>query len=148
GLFVDYPSDRATRRGSCILIHIWSAPDIGTAGCVGLPEDRVRVLQSFLERVRCLLSCRKLRFTVSPAACRRQASVLLRSLPGIDRRTGSSRRTQASGMLLPGAWALRITYAAVSGVAGGGCVTCAAEPSCKRLCDLCSRTELYQEMQR
>jgi hypothetical protein len=33
GLFVDYPSDRATRRGSCILIHIWSAPDTGTAGC-------------------------------------------------------------------------------------------------------------------
>jgi hypothetical protein len=27
GLFVDYPSDRATRRGSCILIHIWS--DVG-----------------------------------------------------------------------------------------------------------------------
>jgi len=47
GLFVDYPSDRATRRGSCILIHIWSAPDTGTAGCIGLPEERVRALQDF-----------------------------------------------------------------------------------------------------
>jgi L,D-peptidoglycan transpeptidase YkuD (ErfK/YbiS/YcfS/YnhG family) len=47
GLFVEYPSDRATRRGSCILIHLWSAPDIGTAGCVGLPEARVRALQDF-----------------------------------------------------------------------------------------------------
>src|SRR5215831_16147220 len=47
GLFVDYPSDRATRRGSCILIHIWSAPDRGTAGCVGLPEARVEALQEF-----------------------------------------------------------------------------------------------------
>src|SRR5258708_24346020 len=47
GLFVDYPSDRATRRGSCILIHIWSAPDRGTAGCVGLPEARVEALQDF-----------------------------------------------------------------------------------------------------
>jgi len=47
GLFVEYPSDRATRRGSCILIHIWSAPDTGTAGCIGLPEDRVRALQHF-----------------------------------------------------------------------------------------------------
>jgi L,D-peptidoglycan transpeptidase YkuD (ErfK/YbiS/YcfS/YnhG family) len=47
GLFVDYPSDRATRRGSCIFIHIWSAPDTGTAGCVGLPEARVEVLQEF-----------------------------------------------------------------------------------------------------
>jgi L,D-peptidoglycan transpeptidase YkuD (ErfK/YbiS/YcfS/YnhG family) len=47
GLFVDYPSERATRRGSCILIHIWSAPDTGTAGCIGLPEERVRALQDF-----------------------------------------------------------------------------------------------------
>jgi L,D-peptidoglycan transpeptidase YkuD (ErfK/YbiS/YcfS/YnhG family) len=47
GLFVDYPSDRATRRGSCILIHIWSAPDTGTAGCIGLPEERVLALQDF-----------------------------------------------------------------------------------------------------
>jgi len=47
GLFVDYPSDRATRRGSCMLIHIWSAPDRGTAGCVGLPEARVEALQDF-----------------------------------------------------------------------------------------------------
>src|SRR5215472_13159883 len=47
GLFVDYPSDRATRRGSCILIHIWSAHDRGTAGCIGLPEERVRALQDF-----------------------------------------------------------------------------------------------------
>jgi L,D-peptidoglycan transpeptidase YkuD (ErfK/YbiS/YcfS/YnhG family) len=47
GLFVDYPSDRATRRGSCILIHIWSAADRGTAGCVGLPEARVEALQDF-----------------------------------------------------------------------------------------------------
>jgi L,D-peptidoglycan transpeptidase YkuD (ErfK/YbiS/YcfS/YnhG family) len=47
GLFVDYPSDRATSRGSCILIHIWSAPDKGTAGCVGLPEARVEALQEF-----------------------------------------------------------------------------------------------------
>lgn len=47
GLFVDYPSERATRRGSCILIHIWNAPDTGTAGCIGLPEERVRALQDF-----------------------------------------------------------------------------------------------------
>ena len=47
GLFVDYPSDRATQRGSCIFIHIWSAPDTGTAGCVGLPEARVEALQDF-----------------------------------------------------------------------------------------------------
>ena len=47
GLFVDYPSDRVTRRGSCIFIHIWSASDMGTSGCVGLPEARVEALQEF-----------------------------------------------------------------------------------------------------
>jgi D-alanyl-D-alanine dipeptidase len=55
GLFVQYPSDRATRRGSCILIHIWSAPDLGTAGCVGLPETRVQALQDF-SRARAVLA--------------------------------------------------------------------------------------------
>jgi L,D-peptidoglycan transpeptidase YkuD (ErfK/YbiS/YcfS/YnhG family) len=55
GLFVEYPSDRATRRGSCILIHLWSAPDLGTAGCVGLPEARVQALQDF-SRARAVLA--------------------------------------------------------------------------------------------
>ena len=47
GLFVDYPTDRASRRGSCIFIHIWQAPNKGTAGCVALPETRVKALQEF-----------------------------------------------------------------------------------------------------
>ena len=49
GLFVEYPSDRAGRRGSCIFIHIWSASNIGTAGCIGLPEARIRALQEFAQ---------------------------------------------------------------------------------------------------
>lgn len=47
GLFVDYPSDRASQRGSCIFVHIWQSPNKGTAGCVGLPEDRVKLVQEF-----------------------------------------------------------------------------------------------------
>jgi L,D-peptidoglycan transpeptidase YkuD (ErfK/YbiS/YcfS/YnhG family) len=47
GLFVQYPTDRANRRGSCILVHIWQSPATGTAGCVGLPESRVAALQEF-----------------------------------------------------------------------------------------------------
>jgi L,D-peptidoglycan transpeptidase YkuD (ErfK/YbiS/YcfS/YnhG family) len=47
GLFVDYPSERETRRGSCIFIHIWESPDTATAGCVALPEPRVKALQTF-----------------------------------------------------------------------------------------------------
>jgi D-alanyl-D-alanine dipeptidase len=49
GLLIDYPTDRADRAGSCIFIHIWRGPNQGTAGCVALPEERVRALQEFSE---------------------------------------------------------------------------------------------------
>jgi L,D-peptidoglycan transpeptidase YkuD (ErfK/YbiS/YcfS/YnhG family) len=47
GLLVDYPTDAKARAGSCIFIHVWKSPTIGTAGCVSLPEARVEVLQDF-----------------------------------------------------------------------------------------------------
>lgn len=47
GLLIDYPSDRATKRGSCIFVHVWKAPGSGTLGCVALAETRVAALQSF-----------------------------------------------------------------------------------------------------
>lgn len=47
GLFIHYPTDRQNRRGSCIFIHIWSRPNDGTAGCIALPEHRVRAAQEF-----------------------------------------------------------------------------------------------------
>jgi D-alanyl-D-alanine dipeptidase len=47
GIFVNYPSDRASRRGSCILVHIWQGPDSGTAGCVAMTEANVKAVQSF-----------------------------------------------------------------------------------------------------
>ncbi len=47
GLFVDYPSDRQSKRGSCIFIHVWKTPDTKTSGCVALPEPRVKALQDF-----------------------------------------------------------------------------------------------------
>src|SRR5262249_2849669 len=74
GLFVDYPSDRATRRGSCIFVHIWSAPDTGTSGCVGLPEARVEALQNFISRrcgARCPAGDRVRSFPKLPAATER-----------------------------------------------------------------------------
>ena len=47
GLVIDYPSDAATRAGSCIFLHIWRGPGRGTAGCVALPERRVVAIQDF-----------------------------------------------------------------------------------------------------
>lgn len=47
GLLVDYPTDAKARAGSCIFIHVWKSPTVGTAGCVSLPEPRVEALQEF-----------------------------------------------------------------------------------------------------
>ena len=49
GLLVDYPTDIAAKAGSCIFIHVWRSPTRGTAGCVALPEERVKALQDFAE---------------------------------------------------------------------------------------------------
>ena len=47
GLLVDYPTDARARAGSCIFIHVWKSPAVGTAGCVSLPEARVEALADF-----------------------------------------------------------------------------------------------------
>lgn len=47
GMVIDLPTDRAKRTGSCIFLHIWNGPDVGTGGCVGLPETSVETLQSW-----------------------------------------------------------------------------------------------------
>jgi D-alanyl-D-alanine dipeptidase len=49
GIFVEYPSDREDRRGSCIFIHVWKTPDTATSGCLTMPEPRVKALQAFAE---------------------------------------------------------------------------------------------------
>lgn len=49
GLIVEYPTDRETKAGSCIFLHIWKGPAKGTAGCVTMPEERVAVLQKFAD---------------------------------------------------------------------------------------------------
>lgn len=49
GLLVDYPTDAKKQAGSCIFIHVWRAPTMGTAGCVSMPESRVEALQEFAE---------------------------------------------------------------------------------------------------
>jgi L,D-peptidoglycan transpeptidase YkuD (ErfK/YbiS/YcfS/YnhG family) len=49
GLIVNYPTDARHKAGSCIFIHVWRSPTIGTAGCVAVPEPRVEALQDFAE---------------------------------------------------------------------------------------------------
>lgn len=45
GLFVNYPTDRTNKGGSCIFIHVWKTARDGTSGCFALPEDRVVAIQ-------------------------------------------------------------------------------------------------------
>jgi L,D-peptidoglycan transpeptidase YkuD (ErfK/YbiS/YcfS/YnhG family) len=49
GLLVDYPTDRKSRAGSCIFIHVRLPDAKGTAGCVAVPEPQVVELQDFAE---------------------------------------------------------------------------------------------------
>jgi L,D-peptidoglycan transpeptidase YkuD (ErfK/YbiS/YcfS/YnhG family) len=50
GLVVSYPTDAATKAGSCIFIHVWRSPERGTAGCIAFPEARVAALQGFADK--------------------------------------------------------------------------------------------------
>jgi len=45
GLFIDYPTGRAEKGGSCIFVHIWRRKGVGTAGCVALAERDVMEMQ-------------------------------------------------------------------------------------------------------
>lgn len=47
GFVVDYPSNPATRSGSCIFFHIWRSPATGTAGCVATDERTLLRLQAW-----------------------------------------------------------------------------------------------------
>jgi L,D-peptidoglycan transpeptidase YkuD (ErfK/YbiS/YcfS/YnhG family) len=47
GLVIDYPPDRRAAAGSCVFVHVWRSPTSGTAGCVALAEDGVKVLQEW-----------------------------------------------------------------------------------------------------
>jgi L,D-peptidoglycan transpeptidase YkuD (ErfK/YbiS/YcfS/YnhG family) len=52
GLFIEYPTSRERKGGSCIFIHVWRSPASPTSGCVALAEDNVINLQKWTERQR------------------------------------------------------------------------------------------------
>ena len=45
GLFIDYPTSREAKGGSCIFVHVWRASTSGTAGCIAMAEKDVETLQ-------------------------------------------------------------------------------------------------------
>jgi L,D-peptidoglycan transpeptidase YkuD (ErfK/YbiS/YcfS/YnhG family) len=46
-LMVDYPARRGAKAGSCIFVHVWDGADQGTNARIGMPEERVAVLQKW-----------------------------------------------------------------------------------------------------
>jgi L,D-peptidoglycan transpeptidase YkuD (ErfK/YbiS/YcfS/YnhG family) len=49
GLFIDYPTNRALKGGSCIFLHTWRARSSGTSGCVALTQRDVEEVQRWSE---------------------------------------------------------------------------------------------------
>lgn len=47
GLIIDYPVRRGAKAGSCVFVHIWSGNGAGTDARIGIPEDRITVLQNW-----------------------------------------------------------------------------------------------------
>lgn len=47
GMLVDYPARRGAKAGSCIFIQIWDGEGSGTNARIGMPEERLTVLQKW-----------------------------------------------------------------------------------------------------
>lgn len=49
GAVVAYNDPPVAGRGSCIFLHVWSAPGEGTAGCTAMPEEVAQELLRWLD---------------------------------------------------------------------------------------------------
>jgi D-alanyl-D-alanine dipeptidase len=50
GIVVEHNADPPTPgRGSCIFLHVWDGPDVGTAGCTAMQIDNVTALVRWLD---------------------------------------------------------------------------------------------------
>jgi L,D-peptidoglycan transpeptidase YkuD (ErfK/YbiS/YcfS/YnhG family) len=47
GMIVDYPARRGAKAGSCIFLQVWNGDAVGTDARVGMPNDRLTVLQKW-----------------------------------------------------------------------------------------------------
>lgn len=49
GAEIAYNAEHTPGRGSCIFLHIWSAPDKGTAGCTAMPDPAADNVMRWLD---------------------------------------------------------------------------------------------------
>ncbi len=84
GLFIDYPTNRAAKGGSCIFVHVWRGKEAGTSGCVALAEGDVEQLQHWSQAKKTLIG-------IIPEAARMR---LRACLPAVEQK--SSRKSDAN----------------------------------------------------
>jgi D-alanyl-D-alanine dipeptidase len=49
GVIVDHNSERTTKNGSCIFLHIWEGPHKGTTGCTAMDEANLKHVMGWLD---------------------------------------------------------------------------------------------------
>jgi len=74
GLFLDYPTSRKHKGGSCIFVHVWRRAGAGTLGCVALAESGVKRLQRWTKRKRAVMA-------ILPAEASARLRPCLKGLP-------------------------------------------------------------------
>lgn len=47
GMIIDYPARRGAKAGSCIFVQVWDGEATGTNARIGMPEERLTVLQKW-----------------------------------------------------------------------------------------------------
>jgi L,D-peptidoglycan transpeptidase YkuD (ErfK/YbiS/YcfS/YnhG family) len=50
GVFVEHNWKQRSPAGSCIFLHIWTGPKVGTAGCTAMPAPRMEAIARWLDR--------------------------------------------------------------------------------------------------
>lgn len=48
GSMIQYNTEQQKGKGSCIFMHIWSAPSVGTGGCIAMEEDSLKEILDWL----------------------------------------------------------------------------------------------------
>jgi hypothetical protein len=52
GAVIDQNSAAVPQGGSCVFLHIWGGPDVGTSGCTAMPQEQLEPILAWLDPAR------------------------------------------------------------------------------------------------
>jgi L,D-peptidoglycan transpeptidase YkuD (ErfK/YbiS/YcfS/YnhG family) len=52
GAVIDQNATAVPNGGSCVFMHIWAGPTVGTAGCTAMPQDQLEPILAWLDPAR------------------------------------------------------------------------------------------------